>query len=123
MSDAQEGPKVMIDMIGQEQDVVAQEIECPVAISEPVEVVEVADCLGSLAEVDDDDSFGLELDTSDEQEERYCVKQDMGGDPELVIECVKAGPSNKSKLIEAIKSDPSLKHWKELADEECQGGS
>ena len=81
LSDAQEGPKVMIDMIGQEQDVVAQEIECPVAISEPVEVVEVSDCLGSLAEVDDDDSFGLELDTSDEQEERYCVKQDMGGDP------------------------------------------
>ena len=59
-------------------------------------------------------SVDSEFDLS-EEEDTYVVREDLREEPELAIQTVKEGSSNRKKMVEQTASDPSLAKWRACA--------
>ena len=71
-----------------------------------------------MAEVAEEDP--VEDDVSLQDEVVYCLRK--GGDlDDLEIPPVRKGPGNRAKLVEEVKTDPTLKGYRKLAEKEEQG--
>ena len=66
----------------------------------------------------------VEVEDSESQvEERFELRRETRGEPELVIPPVKKGQGDRAALVAEVKSDPTLKSWRELADKGENGFS
>ena len=73
--------------------------------------------LVELEEVEADDSLGLEVESSeDEDEDLYELKEMPVQVPDLVVPPVKAGSQDRAALVAETKVDPTLKGWRERAE-------
>ena len=85
---------------------------------EPGEEVELeVDECGVLGDKDEvyDSALGFELDTSDDEDEVYVVREETENEG-LVIPPVRKGKHGRERLVSETKSDPSLHAWRSLAE-------
>ena len=107
---AKEGPTVKPCVVSR-QDVTADS---------ELEVEDEIDCLDDDEE-ESEVTLGIEREPSvNDKEEKYVLKQDSKGKPDLEIPCITAGGSRQA-LIEDTKIDPTLLKWREYADKGERG--
>ena len=91
-----------------------RQIQQKEAWEEAVEKPE-AKALDSLG-ISQDLGMEPEVNIEDVAEERYQLRKEKRGEPELVIPPVNKGKGDRAALVAEVKADPTLKSWRELAD-------
>ena len=85
---------------------------------------EVGGDLGRPEEEEEEvEDLGIESEpyVDEEDDDLFVMSQEVGGTPDLVVPIVGAGSGSRAALVLETRSDPSLKGWRKMAEEEVKG--
>ena len=115
---------VMIEVMGSEKGTGEGKlaVDRPVGDPEPVALDDViGDEWPDLGSSEEEDERLEEEQIDLPGEVEYCLKKSREGREDLEIPPVRRGPGDRAKLVEEVKSDPTLEGYRELAEKSEQG--
>ena len=78
--------------------------------------------VGGVLGIQEEESLGIEMDAyADCDEDGYVLKEMTREAPDLEVPLVRAGSGSRAALVLEVKSDPSLKKWRVLAEKKEEG--
>ena len=118
---------VSIEVMGSEKGTGEGELAVDRPVSDP-EPVALDDAIGNetdewpdLGSSEEEDEGLAEEQVDLPGEVEYCLRKDREGREDLEIPPVRRGPGDRAKLVEEVKSDPTLEGYRVLAEKSEQG--